>query len=384
MSTVGGSGMCRTRIGFACAWWRPRHSTWSYTPISLHRALSAAGANVIDIEAQPPLPLQALAAGALTALGRRPWKYAQSYRAAEGRRIQHATARLRPEVLVEIADLVVPTNVPTYSYQDSNFNVALDYFDALGPDLVSTNRGNRDTLKRLAHAQQEALQRIDGLIAMGRWFADDVVRRGLLPAHKVHAIGAGISPLYQDLPPRTPRERVERKRVLFVGGEFRRKGGEELLAAMRLLNCGGDRPLQLTIAGPAAWPGPGSPPAWVRFLGAVPREAVPTLMAEHDLFAMPSRFEAYGIALLEARAAGLPCVARGEFAMPELVEPGVGGKLWSTADVRDLAQLIQDTLDDDALHERCAREAPQRALQFSWSGVAERLLRIVDPQAASA
>lgn len=45
----------------------------------------------------------------------------------------------------------------------------------------------------------------------------------------------------------------------------------------------------------------------VRFLGA--REDVPALLQAMDAFALPTRYEGFGIALLEAQAAGLPCFA---------------------------------------------------------------------------
>lgn len=372
------------RLGFACSWWRPRVSTWSYTPISLRAALIESGIELLDLEAQPPLPLQAALAGGLGLLGQQPWKYAPMYRALEVRRVRRSAERQRPDAIVEIADLVVPTVAPTWSYQDSGFAVALDHYEAFGRDRVSTFPTDRDTLRRLADAQHEALNRIDGLIAMGRWFAEDAVRRGVLPAHKVHAIGAGIAPAFAHLPPRVPRERAARTRVLFLGGEFLRKGGDWLLEAMAHLRRDGARALRLTVAGPARWPLASPPPDWVDFIGPVPREAVPALFMQHDLFAMPSRFEAYGIALLEARAAGLPCVARDAFAMPELVEPGVGGLLWNTADPRDLAERLQQALDDDALHASCAREASRLAQAFSWDRVAERLLHVVGPARAGA
>ncbi|MGH8518345.1 MAG: glycosyltransferase family 4 protein [Panacagrimonas sp.] len=333
------------------------------------------GATVRDVDAQPPLYVQAPLAAALKVLGRGPWKYARPYRALQDYRVRDAVTSLRPDAVIEIADLVVPTCVPTYSYQDSSFAVALDHYETFGRDMVSTCPTTREQLRRLADEQHRKLSRLDGVLAMGQWFGDYLVDRGILPADRVHVVGAGISPQFRDLPTRVPRSREQRRRLLFVGGEFRRKGGDWVLDAVERLNRQGDRRLTVTVVGPAAWPMPQPPPDWVDFRGALARDRVRDLFQEHDLFVMPSRFEAYGIAFREARAAGLPCVGRDAFAMPELIEPGVGGAVWSTDDVDDLAGLILACLDDDALHERCARAMSRIADESSWTCVAGNILR---------
>lgn len=362
------------RIAYACSWWRPRAPTWSYTSASLRAGLHSIGTTLLDVEAQPPLYVQAPLAAALSACGQRPWKYAGAYRRLQDRRVQRAVRQLQPDAVIEIADLVVPTCAPTWTYQDTNFAVALDLYDTLGRDQVSTIPAPRAILQRLADAESHALQKLDGVLAMGQWFGAYLVRAGLVPAHRVHAVGAGIRPEYCNRAQRVVRPRAERKRILFIGGDFYRKGGDALLAAVDRLHRQGSRPLRLTIAGPAVWPLDTPPPPWVDFRGTVSRAQVSALFDEHDLFAMPSRFEAYGIVFLEARAAGLPCVGRDAYAMPALIEPGIGGALWNSEDIDDLAQTIQTVLDDDALHERCARDAQAFAERNSWARVAERIL----------
>lgn len=360
-------------LAFACSWWRPKAPTWSYTPSRLRSGLIEAGIVLRDVEAQPPLLLQAPVAAALTALGGRPWKYAPFYRRLEARRVRRAVESLRPQAVLEIADLAVPTSAPTYCYQDMNFAVALDHYDALGPNMISALPARREILRRLADEQNEAMQKLDGVLTMGRWYRDYLIRNGILPAHRVHAVGGGIDPIHCRATPRTVRPARERTRVLFVGGEFHRKGGDQVLDAVAQLNRSGDRPLRLTIAGPSSWPLPGAPPDWVDFRGTVPRAEVAQLFASHDLFVMPSRFEAYGMVFLEARAWGIPCIGRDAYAMPELIQPGIGGAVWEGGRVESLADLIQATLADDELHRRCAYDAAPFAAAQHWTRVAERI-----------
>jgi glycosyltransferase involved in cell wall biosynthesis len=367
-------------LALACSWWRPKETTWSFIPMSLHKAFVEEGITVHDIDAQPPLILKAAIAAALTSVGRHPWKYARLYREVEARRVRKAVRKITPNAVFEVGELTVPTSAPTFMYQDSNFSVAVENYKTLGRNMVSAIPTDLSTLIRLADEQKEALQKIDGVFTMGQWYRQYLIRTGVLPAHKVHAVGGGISPHFVGLKPRSIRPAHDRSRILFVGGEFLRKGGDYLLEAVRRLNLHGDRLLRLTIVGPPNWPLSQPPPDWVDYLGVCSRTETVKLFKSHDLFVMPSRFEAYGLVFLEARSTGIPCIGRDAYAMPELIQPGIGGAVWKTDDINDLANLISVVLDSDELHENCARNAQNFSLQNTWLRVAQRIMSRITTQ----
>lgn len=366
------------RLGFACSWWHPRETTWSYTPISLYRGLQACGVSPLDIEAQPPLAVKALAAGLAKLTSRRPWKYTRAYRALEAARVRQAVRRLRPDAVIEIADLLAPTAAPSFGYQDMGFQVAVDQYSALGPNLVSTFPTDLDTLRALADEQARVLPQLHGMLTMSAWYRDYLAGRGLLSTQKIDVVGAGVAPWFENAPPRQLAPARERRRLLFVGGDFVRKGGDQVLEAVRRLRESGSADLRLTIAGPDRWPLPEAIPDWVDFLGALPREQTQPLFGQHDLMVMPSRFEAYGIVFLEARASGIPCIGRDAYAMPELIEPGRGGLLWDGAEVDRLAALILQALGDDRLQSHCMQDARRLAREHSWASVAARILSALE------
>jgi glycosyltransferase involved in cell wall biosynthesis len=85
-------------------------------------------------------------------------------------------------------------------------------------------------------------------------------------------------------------------------------------------------------------------PGRVRFAGAVPEAALPGFYAAADLMVWPAVREAYGLAMLEAQAAGLPVVAGREGGVAEVVRDGVTGILTAPRDPAAFAEATERLL----------------------------------------
>jgi glycosyltransferase involved in cell wall biosynthesis len=83
--------------------------------------------------------------------------------------------------------------------------------------------------------------------------------------------------------------------------------------------------------------------------GALPQEDVAALMAESDLLISPSTFEAYGMVVAEAAAAGLPVLSNRVGAAEQLIAHGVTGFLASNGDWDGFARYLELLLADAAL-----------------------------------
>lgn len=101
------------------------------------------------------------------------------------------------------------------------------------------------------------------------------------------------------------------------------------------------------------------------------RHDVLDILAIADVFVFPSRVEGFGLALLEAMAAGCPVVATDIDGVRELVEDGVSGLLVPPGQPRRLAAAIGELAHTSALRRRLATGARSRAAVFSR----ERMLR---------
>lgn len=110
--------------------------------------------------------------------------------------------------------------------------------------------------------------------------------------------------------------------------------------------------------------------AHVVFAGA--RADVPAIMAEADLFALPTENEACGLVFLEAMAAGLPAVAIRSGGVPELVVDGETGLLSDPGDAEQLARNMLRILEDGSVGDRMGKSGRSRVFaEFSPKHVAE-------------
>lgn len=179
--------------------------------------------------------------------------------------------------------------------------------------------------------------------------------------------------------------------LLFVGRLEARKGIDTLLAALPPLLQ--EFPtLTVTVAGKDDIPIDGERTAQqlfedsdaglrhagrVRFLGIVGDEELERLYATCELFVAPSRFESFGLILVEAMMWGKPVIGSRVGGMEEIVEEGRNGYLVPPGDVDALREAIAELLRSPELRERFGRRSREVYLErFS----AARMVRDVNRQ----
>jgi glycosyltransferase involved in cell wall biosynthesis len=171
-------------------------------------------------------------------------------------------------------------------------------------------------------------------------------------------------------------------RLLTVGSLAEKKGHVFLLDALARLRARreaeldvvGDGELRTLLNARAAELGLGSS---VRFHGELPKHEVARLMAQADVFVLPSLHETFGCVLIEAMASGLPSVATHVGGVPEVL-PSAAGDLVRAGDAEALAEAIETSLEREfepaELHGLAERSYGYAAVAGRWSAVYGELL----------
>jgi glycosyltransferase involved in cell wall biosynthesis len=366
-------------LGFACKWDRRPQDTWSHTPWALLQALrhrthvQDLGPRLSDVER---LALMASHARRGAHGWSTSWEWSRATDLLCEQRLRRRL-RLSPcDVVLQIQDLSrLP--VPYGVYQDLSF------------DLLAQERHQRDVpqfqdaghrrLARRSRRQRGIYEDAAAVFAMSNWFARSLTELSGVPAERVRTIHPGCN-----APLAHVREDAGQTqgplRLLFVGRDFRRKGGDLVVAALPHVRRLADPQARLTVAGPVRPPAGSAVPDGVDFIGPQDTSQMAALYATHDVFVLPSRFEAFGISLVEALAHGLPCVARNAFAMPEIVLPGINGDLIDGEDPEALAAVIVRVVEDEGLRRRTRASASATRDYFSWDRAAAEILATLLPQ----
>ncbi|MBY4631539.1 glycosyltransferase family 4 protein [Rhizobium croatiense] len=167
------------------------------------------------------------------------------------------------------------------------------------------------------------------------------------PAARLASLKPFIDPaLFEALPPRPDPRRLVTVAMMRAGDKM--ESYAMLAKALRLIE---DRPWSLSIAGDGpmrqevqALFADFSPR--VEWFGALGAAEIAGLLGRGGLYVWPGCGEAYGLAYLEAQAAGLPVVAQATAGVPAVVEAGVTGLLTPDGDVAAYAAAVAVLLDD--------------------------------------
>jgi glycosyltransferase involved in cell wall biosynthesis len=107
----------------------------------------------------------------------------------------------------------------------------------------------------------------------------------------------------------------------------------------------------------------------VTFVGAAPEATLVALYRGASALVYPSRYEGFGLPLLEAMRCGAPVIAANTSSIPEVV--GGAGILLDPDEEPGWADAIERVLDDSALAGRLRDAGLARAAEFSWERTAE-------------
>lgn len=369
-------------IGFVCRWNRDgsRKGVWSNTSYALEEALIRRNdIRVRDIPISIPLPIDILGSVAFRRY-RNGVRYSRWLSHPWSLKLITSAIRRAIGPQTDSEELLVIGAFggglrPMWHVQDFCYAHALHLLDRTGELPFGYHLLKLKDIKRCAAEQAKAYSVAHGVFSLSDWHAQFLRTSGLIDPQRVHVMNPGIhahlSFVTKDVLPE--RLHSEERRLLFIGKEFHRKGGEEVLAAFQVAQESSRKPLRLTIIGPPTWPLRGPIPKNVDFLGRVPFEEIGTYLRSAHAFVMPSRFEAFGIVYAEALCAGLPVIARNDHAVPEIIDNGKTGILLDHPTAESIAEAMVQLTNDDSFLTRCHEASIRARLRYSWDTAANTI-----------
>lgn len=114
----------------------------------------------------------------------------------------------------------------------------------------------------------------------------------------------------------------------------------------------------------------------VTFLGGRAQASLPFYYAAADVVVMPSRYESFGLAALEAMACGTPVVASDVGGLSFVVRDGETGFLVPEGNAELFAERISLLLNDPKLRNELGAHGIEVAQEYAWSNIAERIVEL--------
>jgi teichuronic acid biosynthesis glycosyltransferase TuaC len=243
---------------------------------------------------------------------------------------------------------------------------------AHGPDM--TDVPFRSALGR--RATERALAAADLVLANSAWAGRRC--RQLCPAAaevEVVHLGAEVPAAAADaqVPAAASAPRPERPTIITIAHLQARKGHATVLRALAALPLAlrprylivGDGEERTRLEALTAALGLGE---LVRFTGQLPHERALELLRGCQLFVMPGVDEPFGVAFIEAMAAGLPAIGgRGEGGPEDIAAAGGGMVLVAPGDSAELASVLERLLSDEAERRSLGAAARANAMaNFTW------------------
>lgn len=307
-------------------------------------------------------------------------------------------ARLRTSDADLIFSPICPGSLPT-SYVKSQLPIVI-WTDATFAGLLNfypgfTNLAPRTIADGLAN-ERAALERCRLAIFSSEWAARTAVEHHGMARANIAVVPFG--PYMRDLPDLADVRRLvearstSRCRLLFMGRDWHRKGGDIALETVRELRARGVE-AELTIAG--GTPTTDAPlPDYVRALGFLSkadqqgRQTIRRLYAESHFLLIPSRADCAPAAVREASAYGVPSVASDVGGLDTLVRDGSNGQVFPTGTAATAyADYIAGVFGDAARYRRLALASfAEYEARLSWASagrsVKELLSEVISERAA--
>ena len=203
--------------------------------------------------------------------------------------------------------------------------------------------------------EKQVFKRSAKILTWTEWARNSVINDYGIDPDKVSAVPPGVDTKLIAFTSRDHKSNKEPYNVLFIGGDFKRKGGEDLLDVF-LNRFADDSVLHIVTLDVINCNHPN-----VHIYNHVQAysDAWLQLYRQADVFVMPTYGDAFGLVFIEAMAFGLPVIASKLIQTTEIVKEGETGFLITPGDRQALGDTLQVLIDNPSLGRQMGEKARQ-------------------------
>jgi glycosyltransferase involved in cell wall biosynthesis len=301
--------------------------------------------------------------------------------------VENALANICSEIVFSPGTIPIAylrTEKPIIFWTGSTFAGMIDFYPDYSNLCAETIRdGNR--------MEQLALSKCRLAIYASEWAANTAIQNYDVDPAKVKVVpwGANVNGNrnMKEIEIMLNSKNIESCKLLFVGVEWFRKGGDIALSVADTLNQRGIR-AELHVVGCNP---PGKLPAFVKQHGFISkkteagRNLMDKLMTEAHFLIVPSRAECFGVVFAEASSYGLPSLATNVGGIPSAIRDGKNGQTFSLdVDPNEYCDFIERLMSEKEEYTKLAlssfREYSER---LNWASSGEKVHELIQEYCAS-
>lgn len=342
-------------------------ATWSGITAGVLSALEELGVvtSAVDLAMPPALERATLVGGAARTLNRYDAESAALTMALRSRLARHRLRAASVDGVVQVGTtFALPVGLRYVTLEDMTLRQGAaihPVFARMSTDAIAAWERRRAGIYARAHTCTVA----------SHWTAGSLTADYGVEKERIAVVGLGAN----HVPAAASQERGwQTPHFLFVGIDWERKGGPRLLRAFARLRGAIPQATLDVVGGHPSISQPGvSGHGMLSLARAQDREAIARLFERATCFVMPSHVEPFGIAHVEAAAVGIPSIGSSVGGAREVIGED-GGVVVDPGDEAALFEAMH-RLSDPAAARRMGDAARERARLYTWTRVAERLLR---------
>jgi exopolysaccharide biosynthesis WecB/TagA/CpsF family protein len=220
------------------------------------------------------------------------------------------------------------------------------------------------------------VQKAQSIVAISESTRNDLIEYWKIPEEKISVVYNGFTP-----PQHVETEKI--KQILYISRiEHPGKNHLNLLKAFELLPENLRKEYTLLMPG-SSWNGAEKVFEYAekspckeqfKFTGFVDFDKIPELYAQSTMYIFPSLFEGFGLSLLEAMHAKLPCACSRNSSLGELGKDAA--ELFDPSSPQEIARAMQKILSDTDHQQQLSEKGRAKAANFSWQKTAQSLYDI--------